>query len=153
MIDFIEQISPLQMIVALVVIAIIAHIALGFVLKQITKHSDSTETQIDDHLINAIAAPLKLLIWYGWFYFSLAELTSEIQALTQILGYISITPVFILTWGILRLISSIENYMLDKEGSVDKDSVRLFTRLIKILFVFAIILVLLSIMAMLYPQF
>ena len=36
MIDFIEQISPLQMIVALVVIAIIAHIALGFVLKQIT---------------------------------------------------------------------------------------------------------------------
>jgi MscS family membrane protein len=30
--------------------------------------------------------------------------------------------------------------MLDKEGSVDKDSVRLFTRLIKILFVFAIIL-------------
>ncbi|MBP05375.1 MAG: mechanosensitive ion channel protein MscS [Chloroflexi bacterium] len=140
MTDFIEQISPLQMIVALVIIAIIAHIALGFVLKQITKHSDSTETQIDDHLINAIAAPLKLLIWYGWFYFSLAELTSEIQALTQILGYISITPVFILTWGILRLISSIETYMLDKEGSVDKDSVRLFTRLIKILFVFAIIL-------------
>ena len=46
MIDFIEQISPLQMIVALVIIAIIAHIALGFVLKQITKHSDSTETQI-----------------------------------------------------------------------------------------------------------
>ena len=55
-------------------------------------------------------------------------------------SYIVIAPVFILTWGILRLISNTETYMLEKEGSVDKDSVRLFTRLIKILFVFAIIL-------------
>jgi len=138
--DFIQNISPIQMVAVLLVLAIIAHIALGSVLKQITKHSGSTKTQIDDYLINAISAPLKLFIWYGWLYFSLLELTSEIQSLGQIVGYISITPIFILTWGILRLISSTESYMLEKEGNVDKDSVRLFTRLIKILFVFAIIL-------------
>ncbi len=71
---------------------------------------------------------------------SLRELTSEIQSLGQIVSYISITPVFILTWGILRLISSVENFMLESKGSFDKDSVRLFARLMKILFVFAIIL-------------
>ena len=125
---------------ALLVLAVIAHIALGIILKQIKKHSSSTKTQIDDHLISAISAPLKLLIWYGWLYFSLVELTSEIPPLSQIVSYIVIAPVFILTWGILRLISNTETYMLEKEGSVDKDSVRLFTRLIKILFVFAIIL-------------
>jgi MscS family membrane protein len=125
---------------ALLVLAVIAHIALGIILKQIKKHSSSTKTQIDDHLISAISAPLKLLIWYGWLYFSLLELTSEIPPLSQIVSYIVIAPVFILTWGILRLISNTETYMLEKEGSVDKDSVRLFTRLIKILFVFAIIL-------------
>ena len=125
---------------ALLVLAVIAHIALGTILKQIKKHSSSTKTQIDDHLISAISAPLKLLIWYGWLYFSLVELTSEIPPLSQIVSYIVIAPVFILTWGILRLISNTETYMLEKEGSVDKDSVRLFTRLIKILFVFAIIL-------------
>ena len=138
--DFIQNISPLQMSGALLVLAVIAHIALGIILKQIKKHSSSTKTQIDDHLISAISAPLKLLIWYGWLYFSLLELTSEIPPLSQIVSYIVIAPVFILTWGILRLISNTETYMLEKEGSVDKDSVRLFTRLIKILFVFAIIL-------------
>jgi MscS family membrane protein len=138
--DFIQNISPVQMSGALLVLAVIAHIALGKILKQIKKHSSSTKTQIDDHLISAISAPLKLLIWYGWLYFSLVELTSEIPPLSQIVSYIVIAPVFILTWGILRLISNTETYMLEKEGSVDKDSVRLFTRLIKILFVFAIIL-------------
>jgi len=138
--DFIQNISPVQMSGALLVLAVIAHIALGKILKQIKKHSSSTKTQIDDHLISAISAPLKLLIWYGWLYFSLVELTSEIPPLSQIVSYIVIAPVFILTWGILRLISNTETYMLEKEGRVDKDSVRLFTRLIKILFVFAIIL-------------
>ena len=138
--EFIQNISPFQMVAALLVLAVIVHIALSFVLKQITKHSGSTKTQIDDHLIRAISAPLKVLIWYGWLYLSLRELTSEIQSLGQIVSYISITPVFILTWGILRLISSVENFMLESEGSFDKDSVRLFARLMKILFVFAIIL-------------
>ena len=67
-------------------------------------------------------------------------MTSEIQSLNDIVGYIAIAPVFILTWGILRLISSVESFLLEGEGSVDKDSIRLFTRLVKILFVFAIIL-------------
>ncbi|WP_416677424.1 mechanosensitive ion channel family protein [Candidatus Pseudothioglobus sp. Uisw_016] len=138
--EFIQNISPFQMVAALLVLAVIVHIALSFVLKQITKHSGSTKTQIDDHLIRAISAPLKVLIWYGWLYLSLRELTSEIQSLGQIVSYISITPVFILAWGILRLISSVENFMLESEGSFDKDSVRLFARLMKILFVFAIIL-------------
>lgn len=138
--EFIQNISPFQMLAALLILAIIIHIALGFILKQITKHSGSTKTQIDDHLIESISAPLKVLIWYGWLYFSLSELTSEIQSLNQIVSYITIAPVFILTWGILRLISSTENFMLESKANVDKDSIRLFSRLVKILFVFAIIL-------------
>ena len=138
--DFIQNISPIQSVAVLLVITIIAHFVLGGILKQITKHSGSTKTQIDDYLIGAISAPLKLLIWYSWLYFSLKELTSEIQSLNDIVGYIAIAPVFILTWGVLRLISSVESYLLEAEGNVDKDSIRLFTRLIKILFVFAIIL-------------
>ena len=138
--DFIHNISPIQTIAVLLVITIVAHFVLGKILKQISKHSKSTKTQIDDYLIGAISAPLKLLIWFGWFYFSLKELTSEIQSLNDIVGYIAIAPVFILTWGVLRLISSVESYLLEGEGNVDKDSIRLFTRLVKILFVFAIIL-------------
>ena len=124
----------------LLLLAVIAHFALGVILKQIKKHTGGTKTQIDDYLINSLSAPLKLFIWYGWIYFSLHELKVEILTLGKVVEYIDIAPIFILTWGILRLISSIESFMLEKEGNVDKDSVRLFTRLIKILFVFAIVL-------------
>ena len=138
--EFIQNITPIQMTGVLLLLAVIAHFALGVILKQIKKHTGGTKTQIDDYLINSLSAPLKLLIWYGWIYFSLHELKVEILTLGKVVEYIDIAPIFILTWGILRLISSIESFMLEKEGNVDKDSVRLFTRLIKIVFVFAIVL-------------
>ncbi len=138
--EFLQNITPIQMTGVLLLLAIIAHVALGVILKQIKKRTGSTKTQLDDNLINALSAPLKLLIWYGWIYFSLHELKAEILTLGKVVEYIDIAPIFILTWGILRLISSIESFMLEKEGNVDKDSVRLFTRLIKMLFVFAIVL-------------
>jgi len=77
-------------------LAIIAHVALGVILKQIKKHTGGTKTQIDDYLINAISAPLKLLIWYGWLYFSLHELKAEILTLGKVVEYIDIAPIFIL---------------------------------------------------------
>ena len=138
--EFLQNITPIQMTGVLLLLAIIAHVALGVILKQIIKRTASTKTKLDDYLINALSAPLKLLIWYGWIYFSLHELKAEILTLGKVVEYIDIAPIFILTWGILRLISSIESFMLEKEGNVDKDSVRLFTRLIKMLFVFAIVL-------------
>ena len=138
--EFLQNITPIQMTGVLLLLAIIAHVALGVILKQIIKRTASTKTKLDDYLINALSAPLKLLIWYGWIYFSLHELKAEILTLGKVVEYIDIAPIFILTWGILRLISSIESFMLEKEGNVDKDSVRLFTRLIKMLIVFAIVL-------------
>jgi len=138
--EFFQNITPIQMTGLLLLLAVITHVLIGIALKQLKKHTGGTKTQIDDYLINSLSAPLKLLIWYGWIYFSLHELKAEIITLGKVVEYIDIAPIFILTWGILRLISSIESFMLEKEGNVDKDSVRLFTRLIKILFVFAIIL-------------
>ena len=116
----------------LLLLAIIAHVALGVILQQIKNHTGVTKTQIEDYLIKAISAPLKLLIWYGWLYFTIHELKAEISTLGKVVEYIDIAPIFILTWGVLRLISSIESFMLEKEGNVDKDSVRLFTRLITV---------------------
>ena len=138
--EFIQNITPIQMSGVLLFVAIVVHIGLGFTLNKLSKHTDSTKTQIDDYFIDALSAPLKVLIWYGWIYFSMLQLRPDFPALGQIIEYIDITPIFILAWGILRLISSIEKFMLEKDGSVDKDSIRLFTRLIKIAFVFVFVL-------------
>ncbi len=124
----------------LLFVAIVVHIGLSFILNKLSKHTDSTKTQIDDYFIDALSAPLKVLIWYGWIYFSMLQLKVDFPALGQITEYIDITPIVILAWGILRLISNIEKVMLEREAKVDKDSIRLFTRLIKIAFVFVFVL-------------
>ena len=138
--EFIQNISPIQMTGALSVVALVAHFGLGTVLKLITKHTGKTKTQIDDYLIASLSAPLKVLIWFGWVYFSSKALEVDIPVLGKIIDYIDIIPIIILTWAVIRLISSIESFMLERESSVDKDSVRLFTRLFKMLVIFAIIL-------------
>jgi len=79
--EFLQNIAPIQMTGVLLLLAIIAHVALGVILKQITKHTGGTETQIDDIFSDALPAPLKLLIWYFWLFFSLHELKAEILTL------------------------------------------------------------------------
>ena len=106
--EFLQNITPIQMAGVLSLLAVIAHVALGVILKQIKKHTGGTKTQIDDYLINAISAPLKLLIWYCWLYFSLHELKAEILTLGKVVEYIDIAPIFILTWGILRLYQALK---------------------------------------------
>ena len=138
--EFVQNMTPIQMLGILLFLAIVVHIGLSFTLNKLSKHLDSTKTQIDDYFVDALSAPLKVLVWYGWIYFSMLQLKVDFPALGQITEYIDITPIVILAWGILRLISSIEKVMLEREAKVDKDSIRLFTRLIKISFVFVFVL-------------
>ena len=140
MTEFIQNITPIQMSGILLFLAIVVHFGLGFTLNKLSKHLDSTKTQIDNYFVDALSTPLKVLVWYGWIYFSMLQLKVDFPALGQITEYIDITPIIILAWGILRLISSIEKVMLEREAKVDKDSIRLFTRLIKISFVFVFVL-------------
>jgi hypothetical protein len=72
---------------------------------------------------------------------------STIEAIIRILikraiviKYIDILPISIITWGVLRIISGIESYLLEHKDSADKDSVRLIARLIKILIIASIVL-------------
>ena len=138
--EFVQNMTPIQMLGILLFLAIVVHIGLSFTLNKLSKHLDSTKTQIDDYFVDALSAPLKVLVWYGWIYFSILQLRADFPALGQIAEYIDIIPIIILAWGILRLISSIEKVMLEREAKVDKDSIRLFTRLIKIAFVFVFVL-------------
>jgi len=138
--DFLQNMPPYQTVGILFIIALIAHTILGFVLKKIISHADKTKNQWDDHLINAVSLPLKALIWFGWAYFSIDAYKEQIALLNRIVEYIDIAPIFIITWGVVRIISGVEAYMIERDTNVDGDSVRLITRLVKILIVIAIAL-------------
>ncbi|HIF47540.1 mechanosensitive ion channel family protein [Candidatus Thioglobus sp.] len=138
--EFLQNIPPYQTAGILFIVALVAHTVLDFVLKQITKHTSRTKNQFDDHLINAVSPPLKVLIWFGWVFFSINAFKADITALSTVIEYIDITPIFIITWGVVRVISGVESYLVEADNSVNNDSVRLFTRLIKILVIVAILL-------------
>ena len=69
--EFLQNITPIQMTGVLLLLAVIAHVGLGVILKQIKKHTGGTKTQLDDIFSDALSAPLKSLLWYFWLFFSL----------------------------------------------------------------------------------
>ncbi|MDG2395286.1 mechanosensitive ion channel family protein [Candidatus Thioglobus sp.] len=138
--DFLQNMTPYQATGILFIVALVAHIILGFILNQIVKHAGKTKNQLDDHLIKAVSAPIKVLIWFGWLYFSISTFKDQISLLVTVVDYIDIAPIFIITWGVVRVITGVESYLIEKDNNVDNDSVRLFSRLIKILMVVAILL-------------
>ncbi|MEO1890394.1 MAG: mechanosensitive ion channel family protein [Candidatus Thioglobus sp.] len=138
--EFLQNLTPLETVGILFAVAFIAHIVLGVALRKIISHAGKTKIQWDDHLIKAVSAPLKVLIWFGWVYFSINAFKGQIEAFNKVVEYIDIAPIFIVTWGVIRVISGVEAYLLKADNSVNNDSVRLFTRLIKILVIVAILL-------------
>ncbi|HIC41326.1 Small-conductance mechanosensitive channel [hydrothermal vent metagenome] len=138
--EFLQNMTPYQTVGILFVVALIAHAVLGFILKKIISHTDKTKNRWDDHLIDAVSTPLKALIWFGWIYLSIDAFKEQIEAFNKVVEYIDIAPIFIITWGVVRVVSGVEAYMLESDTNVDNDSVRLMTRLLKILIIIAIAL-------------
>lgn len=138
--DFLNNITPYQTVGILFVTALVTHVIFSIVLKKIIHHVGKTKNQWDDHLINAISPPLKTLIWFAWIYFSISTLKDQIQVFGTIVGYIDIVPIFIITWGIIRMISAIEAYTIERNNNVDNDSVRLITRVLRMLIIIVIAL-------------
>jgi hypothetical protein len=45
----------------------------------------------------------------------------EVALLAQVINYIDILPISIITWGVLRMISGTESYLLEYKDSTDND--------------------------------
>lgn len=138
--EFLQNLTPIQLAGILLIATVVVHIVLNLILKQIKNQAKKTANRLDDYIIKASTKPLKVLLWFGWLYFSIHAFKGQIKILDSAIEYIGLTPVIIITWGLIRIVSGIENYMLEGKSSVDKDSVRLFSRLIKMLIIIAIAL-------------
>ena len=138
--DFLQNMSAYQIAGVLFIIALVAHALLSIVLNKIASHTSKTKNQLDDHLIKAIGAPLKALIWFFWVFLSINAFKTQVSLLGEVVTYIDIAPIFIITWGIIRVVSAVEAYLIEKQNNVDNDSIRLFSRLTKIIISIAIAL-------------
>lgn len=138
--DFLQNITPYQAIGALFAVAFIAHTALGFILNNLTKHTRKTKNQLDDHLIKAVSPPLKVLIWFGLIFLSISVFKDQAKILAGVITHIDIMPIFIIVWGVVRMISGVEAYLIEKDTQINNDSVRLFSRLTRVLIIIAIAL-------------
>lgn len=138
--QFLQNLTLYQTVGILFIAAFVIHIMTSLILKKLITHSSKTKNQLDDYLVKSISAPLKTLIWFAWIYLSIHLLKQEVVLLAKIVGDINIVPIFIITWGVLRVISGVESYLLERKDNANKDSVRLVGRLIKIFIAIAIAL-------------
>lgn len=140
MIIELQNMTSIQTIGILFIITIIGHILLSFVLRKITLHTEKTKNKLDDVLLNAISLPLKVLLWFFWIYLSIHSLKAQLVGLNTLIEVINIAPIFIITWGVIRIISGLEKQILRHNDSPSNDSIRLIMRLIRILIVVSIAL-------------
>ena len=138
--EFLQNMTPYQASGILFVGALVLHFVVGLLLNKVRAHTSKTKNQLDDHLLQAISAPVKVLVWFAWLYFSIQAFKAEITLLESLINYIDLAPIFIITWGMVRVVNEAETYLTNKDGNVDHDSIRLFARLIKILIIIAILL-------------
>ncbi|SMM98105.1 Small-conductance mechanosensitive channel [uncultured Candidatus Thioglobus sp.] len=138
--ELLQNLAPYQTVGILFVVAIIVSFSLKFILKQLANQAEKTNSQLDDYLIKSVSAPLKALVWFAWVYFSVNLLKAQNEWLIQVVEHIDAVPIFIIAWGVLRLISGGESYMLERNTDVSKDSIRLVTRLTKLLITLSIVL-------------
>lgn len=138
--EFFTDLASYKIIIIISILASIGHIILSIILKKLTVQAKKTTNKLDDYLIIALSMPLKTLALFTWFYFTVSLLEKKMKLLTSMTDYINITPIFIITWAIIRMISSIECYLLERKEGINSDSVKLIIRLIKILVIFSILL-------------
>jgi MscS family membrane protein len=101
--DFLQNLTLYQTVGVLFAAAFIVHITTSTVLKQLITQADKTKNQLDDYLLKSISAPIKALVWFAWFYLSINALKGEVALLAQVINYIDILPISIITWGVLRM--------------------------------------------------
>lgn len=144
MIDLIQQTSPYQSVGIFFVVFLMLHFVMSFILKKTIHYAQNTQNKLDDYLVNALNKPIKTLLWFAWFYLSAHTLKGEFLALKNLLEYLDITPLFILTWAGVRVISAFESHALERKTKVENDTIRLLMRLIKISIIALAILVVLQ---------
>ncbi len=138
--EFFENITPLQEVLLLFALAILIHFAISFLLKKFSEKAAKSKNKFDDQIIHAISAPVKLLVWYGLIFISFDLYKEQVSYFKTVTDYIDIIPIIIISWAFIRLVTGIEDYLINKRSNLNNDSIRLFSRLIKISLIIAIIL-------------
>ncbi len=135
--EFFQNLPSYQLSGIFIALALLAHILLGVILSGLSKQANKSKNRFDDHFIIAISLPLKSLVWFVLLFSIINIFKGEIAIFANLITYIDITPIFIITWAIIRMLSGVEAYFIDKK-SVNQDSIRLVARLTKLLIIVAI---------------
>jgi small-conductance mechanosensitive channel len=114
---------------------IIIRIIRNFVLKRMIKWSKKTKTKIDDFLVTAIEKNIIPLLYFGSFYLAI----ENIYISSKVLNIINIILIIIVTFFLLKTISSVINYLLKtyirrkSQGESREKELRGITTIINIL--------------------
>ena len=133
--------TNISALIALFVLTMVLSFVLHFVLQYLVNKSNKSKNIFDDIIIDALTLPSQAFLWFMWLYYSSKILSSDFSWLSTLDTLILVIPIFIVAWLIFRLVNKTENILSKLDTSINFDSIRLISRLIKI---FVLIIALLS---------
>ena len=116
-----------QAIIGIFAIFIILHFSVNFILIKIAKLTKKTANNLDDYIFKNIKTPVRVFIWIGFFYIFIKQVN-----LIEFSIYADMLLAINIIWTLIRLLSSIEFYLINDSDKFDKDLTRLMMKLIKV---------------------
>ena len=136
LLELIEQGGPFALLCMLLGLGLAAHFVLRLFLKHLHRVSADTAQRWDDVVVNAMEAPLRVVLWVVVFSVALGLVPELTDLRSQLAPATDTALVIILIWFVQRLIRGVEREMLDESrgrtGSADKASVRATAKLLRI---------------------
>ncbi len=124
-----------QIVIIAITAIIFSYFILNFIGKIIISKVLTSKNKLDDYLFKALLLPIKSLLWIIYIYLFIIILQDYYPYLLKIITYIDVVFIVFIVWIFIALINVAEKYLVIENNKFDKDIVRLFSRLVKIIVV------------------
>lgn len=128
--------EPIVQLLLILVLGMLGHVCLRYFLRRLRNFAASSSQRWDNVAIDALEAPLRMMLWVIVFYLLLDvyPITGQVQA--KLIPVFDTVLVLLVAWFLRRLIFGVERELL-QEGrgiteSVDKATVRATTKLLRV---------------------
>jgi MscS family membrane protein len=130
-----EIITEYQNIIIIFAAFVVLHFMIKFILQKIAKLTTKTKSNLDDYIIKNITTPVRVFAWIFFLYIVLQEL-----GLAKHYQYVDALFAINSIWIILKILSSVEFYLINDSDKFDNDIVSLMMKLVKIIVIFVAVL-------------
>jgi len=129
----IENTSDYQILILIFIAFIALHFSIGFILEKLTHLTKKTKTNLDDYIIKNTKVLNKFFIWIIFGY-----IVAGHTGINSLYVYLDILLTLNIIFLIIKVLSSIEYYLINDSDKFENDLVRLMMKFTKVVLIFVV---------------